>query len=142
MIPKKPAPGLIRGGNRFPACAKPWHGPWLWIDASAGEGRSEKITHKEEMSGSTISSEGLDARRRRLLFRAWHRGMREVDLITGRFADAHIASLSEAEVEAFERLMDVPEPELLAWIMGSAPTPPDHDTPLFRRICAFRVGTA
>ena len=48
------------------------------------------------MSGSTISSEGLDARRRRLLFRAWHRGMREVDLITGRFADAHIARLSEA----------------------------------------------
>ena len=93
------------------------------------------------MSGTTISSEGLDARRRRLLFRAWHRGMREVDLITGRFADAHIATLSEAEVEAFERLMDVPEPDLLAWIMG-APVPPAHDTPLFRRLRAFRVGTA
>ena len=79
-----------------------------------------------QMSGSTISSEGLDARRRRLLFRAWHRGMREVDLITGRFADAHIARLSETEVDDFERLMDVPEPDLLAWVMGAAAPPPDH----------------
>jgi antitoxin CptB len=92
------------------------------------------------MSGTTISSQGLDARRRRLLFRAWHRGMREVDLITGRFADAHIANLSEAEIDAFERLMDVPEPDLLAWIMGSAQTPADHDTPLFRRLRAFHPG--
>jgi antitoxin CptB len=94
------------------------------------------------MSGTTISSEGLDARRRRLLFRAWHRGMREVDLITGRFADAHIASLSDAEVTAFERLMDVPEPDLLAWVMGSVPTPAAHDTALFRRMCAFHAETA
>ena len=92
------------------------------------------------MSGTTISSEGLDARRRRLLFRAWHRGMREVDLITGRFADAHIATLSESEIDAFERIMDVPEPDLLAWVMGSVPTPADQDTPLFRRMCAFQAG--
>ena len=91
------------------------------------------------MSGTTRTSEGLDERRRRLLFRAWHRGMREVDLITGRFADAHIATLSEAEVDDFERLMDVPEPDLLAWIMGQAPTPAAHDTALFRRLCAFQA---
>jgi antitoxin CptB len=66
--------------------------------------------------------------------------MREVDLITGRFADAHIATLSEAEINAFERLMDVPEPDLLAWVMGSAQTPADHDTPLFRRLRAFHPG--
>ena len=95
------------------------------------------------MSGSTISSEGLDARRRRLLFRAWHRGMREIDLITGRFADAHLSGLSEVEVDAFERLMDVPEPDLLAWVMGAAATPPEHDTALFRRMRAFHAhGTA
>jgi antitoxin CptB len=94
------------------------------------------------MSGTTISSQGLDARRRRLLFRAWHRGMREVDLITGRFADAHIAALSEAEIDDFERLMDVPEPDLLAWVMGSAETPEAYDTALFRRMCAFQAGTA
>jgi antitoxin CptB len=94
------------------------------------------------MSGTTISSEGLDARRRRLLFRAWHRGMREVDLITGRFADAHIATLSEPDVDAFESLMDVPEPDLIAWIMGQAATPAEYDTALFRRMCDFHRGAA
>ena len=90
------------------------------------------------MSGTTISSDGLDERRRRLLFRAWHRGMREVDLITGPFADAHLGAMTEAEVGEFERLMDVPEPELLAWVMGTAETPADYDTALFRRMRDFR----
>jgi antitoxin CptB len=90
------------------------------------------------MSGISRSSDGLDERRRRLLFRAWHRGMREVDLITGRFADAHIGTMSETEVDEFEKLMDVPEPELLAWVMGAEPTPTQFDTGLFRRIRDFR----
>jgi antitoxin CptB len=46
------------------------------------------------MTGSTRSSDGLDDRRKRLLFRCWHRGTREMDLILGRFADAEIATLS------------------------------------------------
>jgi antitoxin CptB len=91
---------------------------------------------------SERSSEGLDERRRRLLFRAWHRGMREVDLITGRFADAHIGTMSEIEIDEFERLMDVPEPDLLAWVMGAEETPAAYDTALFRRMCDFRAGAA
>jgi antitoxin CptB len=92
------------------------------------------------MSGTTRSSEGLDERRRRLLFRAWHRGIREVDLIMGGFADAHIAALSEAEVDDFERLMDVQEHELLGWVTGAIPTPDDFDSALFRRLRAFHHG--
>jgi antitoxin CptB len=91
---------------------------------------------------SNRSSEGLDERRRRLLFHAWHRGMREVDLITGRFADAHIGSLSETEVADFERLMDVPEPDLLAWVMGAEATPAAFDTAVFRKMRDFSGGTA
>lgn len=56
------------------------------------------------MTGSTRSSEGLDERRRRLLFRAWRRGTRELDLIMGRFLDETIGTLSEAELDVFERL--------------------------------------
>ena len=67
--------------------------------------------------------------------------MREVDLITGRFADAHIATMSETDVDAFERLMDVPEPELLAWVMGAEQTPPQFDTPLFQKMRDFRGAT-
>jgi len=94
------------------------------------------------MSGTTRSSEGLDERRRRLLFRAWHRGIREVDLIMGGFADAHIADLGEDEVDDFERLMDVQEHELLGWVTGQIQIPADSDSALFRRICVFHHGGA
>jgi len=72
-----------------------------------------------------------------LLFRAWHRGTREVDLITGRFADAHVGTLTDVELAAFEQLLDVPEPELYAWVTGELPTPKSHDSALFRRMCDF-----
>ncbi|WP_210489840.1 succinate dehydrogenase assembly factor 2 [Microvirga antarctica] len=89
------------------------------------------------MSGTTRSSAGLDVRRKQILFRAWHRGMREMDLIMGRFADAEIADLPEAELSAFEHLIDAVDRDLLAWITGEAPVPPEYDTPLFGRMKAF-----
>ena len=85
------------------------------------------------MTGSTRSSEGLDVRRRQLLFRSWHRGMREMDLIMGRFVDIAIADLTESELAEFEQLIDVPDRELLAWITGEADVPAAHDTALFHR---------
>jgi antitoxin CptB len=83
------------------------------------------------------SSEGLDPRRRRLLFQAWHRGMRETDLIMGRFADSALTDLSDAELTEFERLIEVPDRELLAWVIGEIRVPPDYDTELFRRLRDF-----
>lgn len=85
------------------------------------------------MTGSTRSSEGLDVRRRQLLFRSWHRGMREMDLIMGRFVDTAIVDFSEDELAQFEQLIDVPDRELLAWITGEAAVPAAYDTPLFKR---------
>lgn len=89
------------------------------------------------MTGSTRSSAGLDERRRRLLYRSWHRGMREMDLVMGRFADATIANLTEAELAEFEALSDQPDPDLYAWVTGDAEVPSNVDSPLFRKLCAF-----
>jgi antitoxin CptB len=89
------------------------------------------------VTGTTRSSEGLDARRRRLLYRAWHRGTREMDLIMGRFADAMIGTLTDAEIDEFERLSEQPEPDLYAWITGDRPVPADCDTGLFRKLRSF-----
>ncbi len=89
------------------------------------------------MTGTARSSDGLDARRRKLLFRAWHRGMREMDLIMGRFADATIERLATDELADFERLLEVPDRELLAWITGESDVPPNFDTALFRRLRHF-----
>ncbi|MEW5421785.1 succinate dehydrogenase assembly factor 2 [Amorphus sp. 3PC139-8] len=89
------------------------------------------------MSGTTRSSAGLDVRRRRLLFHAWHRGTRELDLLLGRFADAAIADLTDDELEAFEALLHVPDPELYGWIAGRTPVPDNWDGMLLRRIISF-----
>jgi antitoxin CptB len=89
------------------------------------------------MTGTNRSSDGLDLRRRRLLFRSWHRGMREMDLIMGRFADACIAELTDADLDEYERLIETPDPELYAWIVGDVSAPADYDTALFRRLRDF-----
>jgi antitoxin CptB len=85
------------------------------------------------------SSEGLDVRRRRLLFRAWRRGVRETDLIVGRFADAYIDKLDEAALDDFERLIEVPNSDLYAWVVGDIAVPADYDTAVLRNLIAFHA---
>lgn len=89
------------------------------------------------MSGSTRSSADLDPRRRKILFRSWHRGMREMDLIMGRFADEAIAGFDDAELDEFERLIEVLDRDLLSWVTGEAAVPANYDTELFRKLKAF-----
>ncbi len=86
------------------------------------------------------SSEGLDVRRRKLLFRAWRRGVREMDLIIGRFADAHIGVLDEAALDDFERLIEVPNAELYAWVTGEVQAPAAHDCAVLRQLISFHTG--
>jgi antitoxin CptB len=90
--------------------------------------------------GPAISSDGLDARRRRLLFRSWHRGIREMDVVYGRFADAHIAVLSDAELDDYEKLLELRDQQVFDWVSGAQPALPEYDTPLFRRLFAFQNG--
>ena len=91
------------------------------------------------MTGTTRSSGGLDDRRKRLLFRCWRRGTREMDLILGRFADAEIAGLSNDELTELEHLIEVPDPELYAAIAGDKALPANVAGALFERIRAFRA---
>lgn len=91
------------------------------------------------MTGTTRSSGGLDDRRKRLLFRCWHRGTREMDLILGRFADTEISALADDELAELERLIEVPDPDLYAALIGDAPLDPEYATALFERIKAFRA---
>lgn len=89
------------------------------------------------MTGLPHGGEGLDARRRKLLFRSWHRGMRECDLILGTFANAAIAGLTEDEVDQYEALLEVTDTELLPWLTGER-SPPGHHLPILDKILAFR----
>ena len=90
------------------------------------------------MTGTKLSSEGLDAHRRKLLFRSWHRGMREMDLILGTFADAEIGALTDDEIDQYERLLEIPDTEFLPMVTGERPIPPDIDCAVLRKILASR----
>ena len=89
------------------------------------------------MTGTSRSSHDLDVRRRKALFRSWHRGTREMDLVLGRFADALIQDLDDAEMDDYELLMEAQDRDLFQWMTGETETPPNYDTPVFRRIVAF-----
>ena len=60
----------------------------------------------------------LDERRKKLIFRAWHRGTREMDLLMGSFADAHVPGFDVAQLDQFEHILTCQDPDLYDWKCG------------------------
>ena len=77
-----------------------------------------------------------DTRRRRIAFRAAHRGTHENDLLLGRFAARNLGGMSPSDLDAFEAILDLPDVDLFDWISGRAPVPPEHDSAMLRRVIA------
>jgi antitoxin CptB len=75
-----------------------------------------------------------DTRRRRLLFRATHRGTFENDLMIGGFVRTHIDSLTDADLDALEAVMEMPDTDLADWLTGREPIPPEAETPMLCRM--------
>ncbi len=71
------------------------------------------------------------------MFRCWHRGIREMDLIIGRFADARLAAMGDPELDELEGWLEIPDQQFFAWVNGAEPAPPELDTPLFRALLDF-----
>ena len=80
-----------------------------------------------------------DARLEKLRYRAWRRGFREADLLLGGFADAHLKTMNATEVDAFERLLEQPDPDLWDWIMAGARAPAPFEGPLLDQLRAFKA---
>lgn len=78
-----------------------------------------------------------ETRIKRIIFRAWRRGFREADLIIGPFAETHARDLDEAELDAFEALLDQPDQDVYAWIIGRTAPPPEFDTSVLAQLRAF-----
>ena len=85
-----------------------------------------------------MSREVLDERRRKLKFRAWRRGFREMDLLMGSFADAHLADLNDDDVSEFERLLSTPDWEVYAWLIGQKQVPSNYESALLTQMMEFR----
>ena len=85
----------------------------------------------------TAPADSADAnRRKRVLFRAWHRGILETDLILGPFAEAHVAALDSQELDDFETLLSAPDGDLHAWFTGRSTPPERFNRSLIERIRA------
>ena len=83
-------------------------------------------------------AETPEIRRKRLLFRSWHRGTREADLLLGSFAEQHLAQLSDAELDQYEELLANSDGPIMDWVTGRVLPPPEQHSDVLRRLMNFR----
>jgi antitoxin CptB len=81
--------------------------------------------------------EARQQRIRKLSFRAWRRGFKEADIILGHFSDEALPTMSDAELDTFEVLLEVPDQDLYGWIIERDPTPPEFQSEIMRRLNDF-----
>lgn len=81
----------------------------------------------------------LDTWRRRLAYRSWHRGTKELDLLFGPFADARLESFGAAALAQYEELLLAPDPDVYDWIVGRAAPERAYDTPVLQALIAFQA---
>jgi antitoxin CptB len=79
-----------------------------------------------------------DPRLKKILYRAEHRGFREADIIIGGFAQKHLEQLSPEQLDEFERLIDQPDQDLYAWIIGRESIPEQFAGEVMDLIRSFR----
>ncbi len=81
-----------------------------------------------------MTLEELDKRRKRLIFRSWHRGTREMDLIMGTFADKHVPGMEQEELDLYEELLHTPDPDVYDWISGQKAAPANLMNPVLEKL--------
>ena len=81
----------------------------------------------------------LETRRKRLLYRSVYRGNKENDLLLGQFARAHISGFDAAELDQYERILSAGDNDIFDWATGKTEVPPELDSPVLRRLLAFKV---
>jgi len=94
------------------------------------------------MADQNPAGEDIAMRRRRMRYRAWHRGTREMDLVLGPYADLHLEAMDTPALDRLETLMDEQDTDLLAWIMGQTVPPADVDVELLDRLRASQQARA
>ena len=90
--------------------------------------------------GEKMSADGeLETRRKRLLYRSVYRGNKENDILLGQFARAHIDEFGAAELDQYESLLQAGDNDIYDWVAGKTAPPAEADTPVLRKLMAFRV---
>jgi antitoxin CptB len=93
---------------------------------------------QERETAEMIEMETTETRRKRLRFRSWHRGTREMDLLVGNFADANLPSFDDAQLDRFEALLLESDPDLYNWMIGRADPPEELDHDVIKLLRDFK----
>ena len=100
--------------------------------------KSKKLAMRDLLIPSERSRDNpFDLRRRRLLFRCWHRGTQESDLILGPFAETSLKDFDSAQLDRLEALLNCTDPDLFDWIVGGFAPPPEHDHDVMQMLRDF-----
>lgn len=81
----------------------------------------------------------MELRRKRLIFRSGYRGMKELDIVMGAFADRYVAAFDGDELRQYEAILDVPDSDLLDWLCGKSPVPDAMSSPVMRKLMDFEI---
>ena len=81
-----------------------------------------------------MTLEDIENRRKRLIFRSWHRGTREMDLIMGTFAEKHVPAMEMAELDLYEELLHTPDPDVYDWVSGQKTVPANVMNPVIEKL--------
>lgn len=93
------------------------------------------------MQNSAPQVETTENRRKRLKFRSWHRGTREMDLLLGSFADRHLETFSVEELDQFERILENNDPDLYNWVSGKEEAPEEEKSAVMSLLLQHRFAT-
>lgn len=77
-------------------------------------------------------------RRKRLKYRSWHRGTKELDMFFGAFADKHLDDLTDAQIDRYETIIEQDEHAIYGWLVRRQPVPPELDNDVMRMILNFK----
>jgi antitoxin CptB len=81
----------------------------------------------------------LETRRKRLLYRSVYRGNKENDILLGQFARAYITTFDAAELDQYAKLLTASDNDIYDWVAGKVEPPAEDDSPVLRKLMAFRV---
>lgn len=85
----------------------------------------------------SVEKDNISINRKRLAFRSWHRGTREIDLLLGRFADAHVQDFDAEQLDMYDRFLNNSDPDIYNWISRAEPVPPAEDNAVVQLLLAF-----
>ena len=85
------------------------------------------------------AEDNISIKRKQLIFRSWHRGTREIDLMLGKFADVHLPQFGAEQLALYDRFLNNSDPDIFNWIPRQEPVPPAEDNGVVEVLLKFFV---